>query len=372
MNNYQNNKISIQNNEYHSSNNIANVSRIDFVQALSQSSYPVYIQEFLRDFISQNYYKHKEAKIYFTINDKEKLFIIKYRLKIFCMGKPFIINILVYLPKLYPNYEPEFYILKESNIGIIECYKDIINSRDLRISIDKICKFDAERNNIEEIIEQLKIKFNDKFPIYKDSNEVFGFEIIEKSNFKKENVKEVNVTSGLIDDDELLEIIKNETKKHLRCSYSQFAQKIEELTNNYQTLMKMNEEMKNKLADNGANQSLEKLRQENEKLKVIKDRLNYIENSLIEENDNLKKKIDGGYINRCNEIIEIKDEENFKLCVMEKAIEDYLILLRKGFQRRIISFKDMLQKTRVLSKELFYINYMKKNKTYNNIIDIKE
>ena len=371
MNRYQNNKIPILNNEYHSSNINMNESSIDLDQALANSSYPVYIQEFLSCFISKQYYNHKEAKVFFKFNEKEKLFVIEYNITIFFKNNAtYAIKIMVDLPTLYPYYAPDFYIMKETHIGINDYYKDIIDRNNMKITIDKICAYDPERNNIEEIIEKLKNKFNDNFPIYKESGEAFGFQVIEECNFKKENLKEIRIKSDSFEDDELLEFLKNETKTHLRNEYTKFSTKFPNLQKNYQNLEKINEEIKNNLADNSHQ---DQLRQEMEKLKSIKTRLDNIEKELIEENNELEKNnLNKTCFDRCNELIEIKDDEDMKYCVMEKATEDYLIVLKKAFQKKIVSLNDMIHKTRNLSKELFYIEYLRKKIKYNKTNDYND
>ena len=228
--------------ENNNDNNDKNLINID--QALSESSYPKYIQEFIGNFITNNYYKHKEAKVYFTVKDKEKLFVIYYNLEILLKSNKYNINILVYLPQLYPNYSPEFYIYRNGYIGIGDYYKDTINRSNLKISIDKICQFDPERNNIEEIIDKLKNEFKEHFPIYKSSKEKFGFEIIEQNNFDKENAKEVYFKLKLINDDELLNIIKNETKKEVRAKYAEYKKKFGGFLQNYQNLKIIDKDVK--------------------------------------------------------------------------------------------------------------------------------
>ena len=277
---------------------------------------------------------------------------------------------MVDLPTLYPYYAPDFYIMKETHIGISDYYKDIIDKNNMKITIDKICVYDPERNNIEEIIEKLKNKFNDNFPIYKESGEAFGFQVIEECNFKKENLKEIRIKRDSFEDDELLEFLKNETKTHLRNEYTKFSTKFPNLQKNYQNLEKINEEIKNNLADNSHQ---DQLRQEMEKLKSIKTRLDNIEKELIEENNELEKNnLNKTCFDRCNELIEIKDDEDMKYCVMEKATEDYLIVLKKAFQKKIVSLNDMIHKTRNLSKELFYIEYLRKKIKYNKTNDYND
>ena len=75
-------------------------------------------------------------------------------------NKTFKINVLVYLPALYPNYSPEFYIHKKGNIGIHNSYKqEKINSNNLKINDSKdifyeINNIKNKTNKIDEIVQQ--------------------------------------------------------------------------------------------------------------------------------------------------------------------------------------------------------------------------
>jgi len=374
INNIDNNyDINNNNDKYYDINNIDsndendnNKYLINIDQALSESSYPKYIQEFIRNFIINNYYKHKEAKVYFTVKDKEKLFVICYYLEILLKKNKYNINILVYLPQLYPNYAPEFYIFRKGHTGIGSYYKDIINRSDLKISIDKICEFVPERNNIEEIIEKLKSKFKENFPIYKDSKEKFGFELIEKSNFDKESAKEVFFKPKPLNDDDILNYIKDETKKQIRIKYSEFKNKFGEFLKNNQNLKIIDKNIKKNLINNKLIKKKEQMNQKLIKIIEIKNKLNGIENRLIKENNEIQEiNNNKTCFDKCNEIINIKDKEDMKFVIMKKTIEDYLSYLRKGYEKNIISFKDMINKTRILSRELFNINYLRNKNKHN-------
>ena len=49
---------------------------------------------------------------------------------------------------------------------------------------------------------------------------------------------------------------------------------------------------------------------------------------------------------------------------MQKTIEDYLVYLKKAYEKKIVSFEDMVNTTRQLSRELFYITYIRNKSKY--------
>ena len=63
------------------------------------------------------------------------------------------------------------------------------------------------------------------------------------------------------------------------------------------------------------------------------------------------------YLNKYKDIIKIEDKKQFKYMVMKRTIEDYLLYLKKAVEKNLISFEECKNKTRKISKELFFINY---------------
>ena len=89
-------------------------------------------------------------------DDGKKIFVIEYSLEIEFNGRKFKVYILVYLPVLYPNYPPEFYIERNTDLGLNKYYSNgKINEEDLRINLNFFGNFNHIENNIMEIIDNL-------------------------------------------------------------------------------------------------------------------------------------------------------------------------------------------------------------------------
>ena len=372
---------------YNYKNNISNES-LKIEEALSKSSYPKYNKDFIKNFIINNYYNHKNAKIYLTLNDKEKIFVIEYNLPISFNYRIYNVFILVYLPLLYPDYPPEFYIGKRGNMGINQNYENgRINSRDLRINLSSFIDFDPERNNIEEIINKIKEEFNNEFPVYKnnrDSNNILGkcnldkklvSEIIidnkafwnnDKERFNKNNFDDINEDKNKeFNDKTFLDFMRNQVKDIIKAKYMDLDDKFQ-IKKKYNDLFVIKDAVRNKKEKNILNKDINIMKQELENLKKIKEQYIMMENNLKYENDKIlndKRSI----FERINEVIKIKDEKELEYISKKKAIEDYLLYLKKGYERKIVSFDDMINQTRILSRELFNIDYIiKKIKYFRN------
>ena len=93
-------------------------------------------------------------------------------------------------------------------------------------------------------------------------------------------------------------------------------------------------------------------------LNNIKQRLINIENDLnyeIQTIGNSNKTA----LEKCDELIKIKDDEDMRLLIMKKVLEDYLVYLKKGYEKKLVSFNDMVNQTRELSREIFSIDYLR-------------
>ena len=246
------------------------------------------------------------------------------------------------------------------------------------------------------MLKKLKIEFNKDFPIFRLDNDLnipepFGKCILDRQNsyeilIENENQKSYNFSYNKnfqlyednnfnnnknnqknnyyinnkrdFDDKSLIDFMRNQVKDTLRAKYMDFNEKYN-LRKNYNELKTLNNSVQKKIEKNKSNPDGNQLEKEMGKLKKIKNKLNLIEKQLIQENKRTKNK-SKSVLDKCDEYIKIKNERYLELTVMKKTIEDYLVYLRKGYEKKIVSFQDMIDKTRILSREIFNIDYLRK------------
>ena len=376
-------------NYYNNSNNTSlkkNFPLITMEDALIKSSYPKYLQDFIKEFIINNYSNNKNKKVYLTLVNNESLFVIEYKLSVYLNGKSYEIFILVYLPKLYPNYDPNFYILKDKKFSVSDYYKNgKINEKTLKINLYSFIPFDPAKNNIEEIINKINEEFNKEFPIYKsENNEILSEECVLNKDYTKEiiienknnnfnfNYEDINKFNDIqindnnnnnknkdFDDESLLLFMRTQVKDVLREKYYNFNEKFK-IKNIYNDLKEVDNTSKIELNNINKLYTEENyMKQELKKLQKIKEYLNSVENKLIEEKNNILNSKNKSIFDKCDELIKIKDNKDFEYIIMQKTIEDYLVYLKKAYEKKIVSFEDMVNTTRQLSRELFYISYIR-------------
>ena len=163
-------------------------SILELEAALSKVSYSGYNLDFIKHFLIDNYSDNDNIRLYIVLDDDGKnIFAIEYRLFVKLLNKKYNVNVLVYLPILFPDTLPEFYIKPNCNyLGVNYLYEGIINSDNLRINFQHFKEFDRIKVNIPDIIDNLMIYFNRNFPIFKtkDENPFSGKCILDNSNSK--------------------------------------------------------------------------------------------------------------------------------------------------------------------------------------------
>ena len=347
--NYNNN-----NNNYR---NIQSFQPLILEQALEQSSYPSYNKEFIKNYIIDDYFENGNAKVYLQNLDREKTIVIEYTLSVMFNNKTYSIILYIHIPVLFPNYPPEIYIQKKPNTGLNKSYLNgKIDLEEFKINIDRFLKYDPNINNVQQIIDKIRNEFNQDFPVYRD-NKSTKRQIYGKNNIDKNRVNEIIIKLDTFNDKQFLNYMRKQVKDVLRAKYYDFKEKYK-VELNHKELKKMNDIAKMKAGKSDNNNPMN---QELEKLRSIKSQLNQIENNLQNQCEQMKNNNKNAF-DKCEELIKIKDEKDMEYAVMKKTIEDYLVYLRKAYEKRIIDFHEMVDQTRLLSREIFSIDYLRKQR----------
>ena len=148
------------------------MSNLELEDALSKVSYSEYNLDFIKHFLIDNYSDNDNTRIYIVLDDDGKnIFAIEYKLFFNLFNNKYNVYILVYLPILFPDSPPEFYIRAFNKLGVNRVYEGKINSDNLRIDLKYFKEFDRIKVNIPEIIDNLIINFNKAFPVFKAKEE---------------------------------------------------------------------------------------------------------------------------------------------------------------------------------------------------------
>ena len=377
-------------------------AEISLDSAIKMTSYPNYLLDFIKKFLIDNYSESDMTTVY-LVKDKENIFVIEYTLTIELNGRNYKVYVLVYLPILFPNYPPELYIEKTTNLGLNKFYYGKITEPDFKINLDSFLKFDPNTNNIGDIIDNLVINFTQEFPIYKDNTNVNNFKnsgkcYLEKSKSSKviipkkpldyysdnnnnrnnnglnksynkyDNVKteKFNDNKDEFTDKTFLDFIRKQAKDIVQYNYMEFKEK-HNFEENKRKLNTLKEGINQRLNDESIYGKNDQLKSRLQTLKNIKGKLEVIENNLNQEIDELKKNDNKSFFDKFEENVNVKNQKDLEYLAKIKEMEDYLVYLKKGYEKKIVSFEDMLNVTRGISREIFNLNYMRskiKSQTY--------
>ena len=169
-------------------------------------------------------------------------------------------------------------------------------------------------------------------------------------------MNEIIVESDKMTNKQVYDLVKKQAKDAVISKYNKYKTQYK-IDQKYKELKTINEIVRLK-AGNSLNGNEHPMNESVNVLKNIKQRLNEIENDLNKEIEN-SKNINKTTLEKCDELIKIKDDEDMKFLVMKKTIEDYLIYLKRGYERKLISFDVMVNQTRALSREIFTIDYLR-------------
>ena len=327
--------------------------------AIKKSSYTSSNKDIILEAILDNFSDKKENKVYFQSSSNDKIFIISKTLSAKLLNRSYNIPIIIHIPESYPNLPPEFYIHKRPKVGINNAYYEnekIIDVKTFKINTDKICPFNPSKNNLGEIIEELKIRFSKVFPIYSDKTANNQIPSIGPNNPDFRKMNEIIVESDKMTNKQVYDLVKKQAKDAVISKYNKYKTQYK-IDQKYKELKTINEIVRLK-AGNSLNGNEHPMNESVNVLKNIKQRLIEIENDLNKEIEN-SKNINKTTLEKCDELIKVKDDEDMKFLVMKKTIEDYLIYLKRGYERKLISFDVMVNQTRALSREIFTIDYLR-------------
>ena len=143
--------------------------------------------------------------------------------------KTYNIPIIIHLPLQYPNTPAYFYIHKRPRTGINKAYYEqekIIDPNTFRINTDRICPFNPSRNNLDEIINEMKKRFVNSFPIYAEKQNTNTQPIPPgPNNPDQRKTNQVIVESSKMTNKQAIEMLRKQTRDIVIKKYHEFNNK---------------------------------------------------------------------------------------------------------------------------------------------------
>ena len=386
----------------------------EIFSAISLCNYPPNVTDYLITSINQimnyPYVKSKPQYKIKTIN-QEKIIAIRIPLDIPFNNKNYDVPIVVFFPNLIPLEPPKIFIEVSKGSAINPKIKDIeIKTRKI---ITPILRTWEQNTSFINILNEIRNSFSNTFPIYKikksnqsnteynrsktsntiniNNNAVFNImnnninnnnsitadpfaniaNIFNDNFMNNNNINNINAfnnnKNNYYDNKNILDGKENILKKIL---VEEVFDKISsKLISEYK---KLNQQ--NKTLNNYKNQ----FRNENEKMEKYFAKKKEIENKCVKDlyhlnmeikkyNEyNKKKETNKITEENCLDFIKVESPEVIKSIANEITNEELIIMIKKGFEKKVINFKDAILATREASRNLF-VNKMVTEKKLKNM-----
>ena len=356
----------------------------EIFSAVSLCNYPPNVTDYLMASINQimNYpFVRSKPQYKIKTMNNQKIIAIRIPLDVPFNKKTYDVPIVVFFPNLIPLEPPKIFIEVAKGSAINPKVKDIeIKSR--RIITPMLRTWEQNMSFIN-ILNEIRNSFNNTFPVYKmkknNQNENVRSNTSNNSNTININNNAVfNIMNNNINNNQgdpfaniasifdnnflnnvnnnvnsnnnkekvikkiLLEEVFDKISSKLISEYKKLNQQNKTLNNYKNQFRNENEKMekyfaKKKEIENKCNKDLYHLNTEIKKYKEI----------------NKKKEINKITENNCLDYIKIESPEIIKAIAKEINNEELIIMIKKGFEKKVINFKEAIMSTREAARNLF-------------------
>lgn len=320
-----------------------------FEEALFKTKYDQSSYGQLKRIIIENFaYSKNKCQIFLT-NSNENIFVIRHELQIPFGNKFLPVYLLLYIPTDFPREIPRLFFLNINysfiNADYIE--KGIVDDTTMEILYNMFPNFTYTpfEKRISELFDKIKEEFSIVFPLFKQLNQKNDY--TGPCQFDENNSILINFIEEYEQDlDEKRRNIKNKVLKiydevslDLQITNSQLLDMDKNLNEQYVVY--------NSLSDKN-----------NIDIRNMRDQLQAMKMSLDEDVSVIRKIDEGNIIQNADKLVSIKDKEKFKYTVMEKTEEEFLGYLKRGFEKKVVTFEELVKNTRNISREIFYLKYL--------------
>ena len=397
--------------------------KMSIKEAISLCGYNNKIKQNFISFLQKNYCSPKNKLFLFERNKKvPKLFLLQLKIPAKYNNSTYDISILIYFPLNFPFIEPDIFFHKYCSLKINPNCLDYIDEETLRINYDKFYKWENSFESFKKLMTELYKKFNKNFPVFTldnknfDENEEDDCILKEKCckeidlrrpmpnnlsqntikkpiknqiNFNNNNnnnkgnmsnshekIKNKNISfnnhdendddddkgdgdnsiNNLIDDfDENIPYDEDKAKECLvQLLISQLYPKINKINVNLNNI-RMNLE-KTKRNISLEIKDLDKI-EKNNKINLMKNEIDELDNNNNNNNFDEKSKD----LSNLDTLLTIKNKNYYILLSKEQTIEEYILIIKKAYEKHHIDLHTAMNIVRNYSRQIFNIKYKYKN-----------
>ena len=366
----------------------SNTQKLKLREAINLTNYQLNIRNEFIKFLESTYGSQKHRLYLFSRSESTpKIFLLQLQIPVKFNNKSYDISLLVYFPLDFPNIEPEIYVEKVGKIRINPNCSFYIDEESLKINYGCFYQWKSSFESFRNLIAELYNQFNMAFPVFNDSNKVEDINELQGDCYLKKNLcREVELVNPIVEksknknnninnapninmnnnnygqDNQILNnpyqikhepvFDENKSKQSLikllqKDLYQKINYAVQPITTSYLKLEKIKENIHQKLKDI-------------EKVERKEDNIRQTLNSLHKELDfNIPEQKEFGKpdMNNLDSALIISNKDYYMNLAKEKVIEEYILIVKKNYEKQNIDFNTALNLIRVNSRNIFFIRY---------------
>ena len=387
----------------------SNNSKLKIREAINLTNYRLNIRKDFINFLESTYGSQKHRLYLFSRTESApKIFLLQLQVPVKYNNKSYDISLLVYFPLDFPNLEPEVYLEKIGKVKVNPNCLFYIDQDTLKINYSCFFKWQGTFESFRNLSSELYNQFNMAFPVfntndkYEDINEIQGDCYLKKNMCREVELINPIVEKNKINNNNNIDNIqkgmnemnlnnnnfppkKNIYGKPMESNEINPGQEAH-LVNPYQNKPPVFDEQKSKQAlikllqkelypkINNAIQPISSTYMKLERIKEnIHQKLNEIEvverkeDNIRQVLNNLHKELDFTIsepkeferpdVTNLDTAVIISNKDYYMKLAREKVIEEYILIVKKNYEKQNIDFSTALNLIRTNTRNIFFLKY---------------
>ena len=382
-------------------------------EAINLTNYHLNIRKDFVSFLESTYGSQKHRLYLFSRSESApKIFLLQLQIPVKFNNKSYDISLLVYFPLDFPNIEPEIYLEKVGKVKVNPNCLFYIDEDSLKINYSCFYQWNHSFESFRNLINELYDKFNMAFPVFNTNDKYEDINEVQGDCFLKKNLcREVELVNPIVERNKnninniqkgMNELNLNDNNKNIPPKKNIYGNPMENTDNNqknnnnppenrfsnpYQVKSEpVFDEQKSKQAlikllqkdlyykINNAIQpitstyiKLEKIKdnihlklKDIEKVESKEDNIRQVLNNLYKELDfNISepKEFERPDVSNLDTAVIVSNKDYYMKLAREKTIEEYILIVKKNYEKRNIDFNTALNLIRTNTRNIFFLKY---------------
>ncbi len=337
-------------------------SKLNPKEAIELCGYPANIKQNLFEFLVNNYGGQKHKLFLFSRNEKApKIFLLQMQMPAKYNNQQYDITLLIYLPLNFPEIVPEVFFEKIGKMKINPNCSFYIDEDTLKINYSLFFTWENSFKSFKDLIAELYNQFNIAFPVFSLNESDNDNPDLGDCVFRKDLCKEIEFIKAIPEIPSNIPpnnppFNENQEKRALvKLLQNNLSQKInfaiQPLTATYMKLERIKEKINNKLKDF-------------EKVESKENAIRQTINNLYKEMSfaiSPPKEIENPDMSNLESVLLISNKDYYLRLAKEKAIEEYILIIKKSYEKQNIDFNTALNLIRTNSRNIFFLKYKNRN-----------